>query len=193
VFFLKKMAALKYQVFLKQFQPEIIGYKNEKGESIAQTGISNVSHVANRNNLKIGKNVRIGHFNYIDSHKEIEIDKGCQISNYVSILTHSTHHNIRFRGQELCEDNDVLLVSKAVKIGAFTYIGPHSVIMPGSSIGRGCIVSAYSLVSGHFPDYSIIKGQPAKVIGSTKDIDLPFLENHPEFKNVYYERDTIPY
>lgn len=190
-FFKNKFSALKYKVFLKHITPEIIGFQDVKGDYIAQTGVSNMSHIANRNNLIIGENVRIGHFNYIDAQYQITIESGSQISNYVSILTHSTHNNIRFRGQSLGIENDILLVKKPVFIGKFTYIGPHTVIMPGTKIGKGSIVAAYSFVSGKFPDYSIIKGNPAKVIGSTQDIDLPFLENHPEYKEFYFDREEI--
>jgi acetyltransferase-like isoleucine patch superfamily enzyme len=186
--FIKK---LKYKILLKNIAPEILGLKDENGKYVPQTGISNVTHVGDKSNFKIGKNVYIGHFNYIDCSKEVIIEDGCALSNYISILTHSSHHNIRFRGQSLGVDNDILLLKKAVFIGKFTYIGPHTVIMPGTKIGKGSIVSAYSLVSGKFPDYSIIKGNPAKVIGSTKDIDLPFLENHPEYKEFYFDREEI--
>lgn len=184
--FLRK---LKYKIFLQNISPEILGFKDKNCKFIPQTGISNVTHVGDKSNFKVGKNVYIGHFNYIDCSQEVIIEDGCALSNYISILTHSSHHNIRFRGQSLGVDNDILLVKKPVFIGKFSYIGPHSVIMPGTKIGKGSIVSAYSLVSGKFPDFSIIKGNPAKIIGSTKDIDLPFLENHPEYMEYYYDRN----
>ena len=186
--FLKKW---KYKFFLKNIAPEILAYKDQSGNIIAQTGLSNVTHIGDRSNFKVGQNVYIGHFNYIDCSKEVVIEDGCALSNYISILTHSSHNNIRFRGQSLGIENDILLVKKPVFIGKFTYIGPHTVIMPGTKIGKGSIVAAYSFVSGKFPDYSIIKGNPAKVIGSTQDIDLPFLENHPEYKEFYFEREEI--
>jgi acetyltransferase-like isoleucine patch superfamily enzyme len=190
-FFSNFFKKLKYKIFLKNIAPEILAYKDQLGNTIAQTGLSNVTHIGDRSNFKVGQNVYIGHFNYIDCSKEVVIEDGCALSNYISILTHSSHNNIRFRGQSLGIENDILLVKKPVFIGKFTYIGPHSVIMPGTKIGKGSIVAAYSFVSGKFPDYSIIKGNPAKVIGSTQDIDLPFLENHPEYKEFYFDREDI--
>jgi len=190
-FFSDFFKKLKYKIFLKNIAPEILAYKDQLGNTIAQTGLSNVTHIGDRSNFKVGQNVYIGHFNYIDCSKEVVIEDGCALSNYISILTHSSHNNIRFRGQSLGIENDILLVKKPVFIGKFTYIGPHSVIMPGTKIGKGSIVAAYSFVSGKFPDYSIIKGNPAKVIGSTQDIDLPFLENHPEYKEFYFDRKEI--
>lgn len=180
--------AFKYKLLLKNITPEILGYQNTIGSFVKDSRVSNMTHIGNRENLLIGENVFIGHFNYIDCYEKVTIEDGCDLANYISILTHSSHHNVRFRANKSGQEKDILLSSNPVFIGNHTYIGPHSVIMPGTKIGKGCIVSAYSLVSGNFPDFSIIKGQPAKVIGSTRDIDLPFLENHPEYKEYYFDQ-----
>ena len=65
------------------------------------------------------------------------------------------------------------------------FIGPHVTIMPDTHIGKGCIVSAYSYVKGDFPDFSIIAGNPAKVIGDTRTIDESFLKENPSLKSNY--------
>ena len=161
---------LKYNFLLTKIKPEIIGYKNDNGQLIEDSGVSNMTHVSNKKNVKIGLGVFIGHFNYIDGYNKVTIGDGCQITNYASILTHSSHHTLRLHGNldipnELSE---IGLVTGEVIIGAYSYIGAHTVIMPGSKIGKGCIVSAYSYVNGEFPDYSILRGQPARIVGSTK-------------------------
>ena len=78
-------------------------------------------------------------------------------------------------------------VKGSVFIGKYTFIGPHSVIMPGTKIGKGSIVSAYSMVKGDFPEFSIIAGNPAKVVGNTRNIDGPFLQANPELRTFYEE------
>ena len=70
-------------------------------------------------------------------------------------------------------------------IGAYTFIGPHTTIMPDTKIGKGCLVAAYSYVKGDFPDFSIISGNPAKIIGDTRTLDAPFLEENPLLKSSY--------
>jgi acetyltransferase-like isoleucine patch superfamily enzyme len=72
-----------------------------------------------------------------------------------------------------------------VLIGAYTFIGPHVVIMPGTKIGKGCIVSAFSYLDGEYPDFSVIGGQPAKVLKSTKELDQPFLDQDEKLKSNY--------
>jgi carbonic anhydrase/acetyltransferase-like protein (isoleucine patch superfamily) len=124
-------------------------------------------------------------FNFIDASNGITLSEGCQITNYVSVLTHSSHISIRLYGREYKGNDMIGYVKGSVSIGKFTFIGPHSVIMPGTKIGKGCIVSAYSMVKGEFPDFSIISGNPAKIVGDTRKLDAEFLNQHPEL-NVHY-------
>jgi acetyltransferase-like isoleucine patch superfamily enzyme len=73
-----------------------------------------------------------------------------------------------------------------VAIGDYSYIGAHSVIMPGSKLGKGVIVSAFCYVDGIFPDYAILRGIPAQIVGSTKDRDEELLREFPELRTHYY-------
>jgi acetyltransferase-like isoleucine patch superfamily enzyme len=179
------LGKIRYKLLLQWIKPEIIPFKNVDKFTVNGTGVSNMTHVSNRANVFLGKDVFIGHFNYIDGYRNITIGDGCQITNYVSILTHSSHDSLRLDPQG---EHDFGLMSSAVEIGAYCYVGAHSVIMPGTKLGKGCIVSAYSYVSGEFPDYSILRGQPAKVIGTTKDRDLEYLAKYPSAKVTYYEK-----
>ena len=54
--------------------------------------------------------------------------------------------------------------TKPVVIGENTWVGENVVILPGSSIGKGCVIGANSVVKGVFPDYCIIAGSPAKIV-----------------------------
>ena len=76
-------------------------------------------------------------------------------------------------------------VKGSVFIGKYTFVGPHSTIMPNTKIGKGSLVSAYSYVQGDFPDFSIISGNPAQVVGNTKDMDAKYLEDYPELQEHY--------
>lgn len=41
--------------------------------------------------------------------------------------------------------------------------------MPGTTIGRGCIIGAGSVVRGTIPEYSIVIGNPCEVIGNSRE------------------------
>jgi len=54
--------------------------------------------------------------------------------------------------------------SKGIKIGRDVWIGAGASILDGAKIGDGVIVTPNSVVSTNVPDYSIVQGNPAKVI-----------------------------
>ena len=56
--------------------------------------------------------------------------------------------------------------SKPVVIGDDCWLGVNAVICPGVTLGIGCVVGAGSVVTKSFPEYSVIAGVPAKIIGS---------------------------
>jgi acetyltransferase-like isoleucine patch superfamily enzyme len=50
-----------------------------------------------------------------------------------------------------------------VIIGEESWIGHGAVILPGTNIGKHCVIGANSVVSGNIKDYSIVVGIPANV------------------------------
>lgn len=85
--------------------------------------------------------------------ESIYIGKNCCIMPYV-MITDCTH----------CYDDlhiNVLnqkLITDPVKIGDCCFIGIGARIMPGTHIGRHCIVGANSVVVGAYPDYCVLGG-----------------------------------
>lgn len=51
-----------------------------------------------------------------------------------------------------------------VRIGAGSWLGHGSVVLPGTTIGRNVVVAAGSVVRGNIPDHAVVAGVPAKVI-----------------------------
>lgn len=175
--------------FLWLYRPRMIQYKKDfQNQAITHLRIGNTTFIDHAENLKLGNHVYIGHHNFIEASNGIEIEDTCQITSFVSITTHSSHHSIRLYGSNYGTVKDhVGYVKGQVFIGKCTFVGPHVTIMPGSKIGEGSIVSAYAFVKGEFPPFSIIAGNPAKVVGSTKEIDEKFLSEHPELKKFYMQ------
>jgi acetyltransferase-like isoleucine patch superfamily enzyme len=172
---------------LRHIKPVMVGgYRNASGTFLHHTRISTSTFIDHPENLEIEDYVFIGHHNYIEASEGLTIEEGCQITNFVSITTHSSHNSIRLYGREyVSHSRHKGYVRGSVFIGRFSFIGPHSLIMPGTRIGMGSIVSAYSHVQGEFPDFSILKGNPAIVVGDTRQKDLAVINDHPELKSYY--------
>lgn len=51
-----------------------------------------------------------------------------------------------------------------ISIGDYAWIATNAIILPGVSIGKGAVVGAGAVVSKNVEDYSIVTGNPAKVI-----------------------------
>jgi len=139
--------------------------------------------------LDLGDHVFIGQFNFLDATAGLKIGEGVQITNFVSIITHSSHRSIRLLGRKYATHQGVApgYVRTPISIGDFSFIGPHSLIEAGAKIGRGCVVCAYSQVRGEVPDFAIVSGQPAKVIGDVRERDAELLKQHPELAPHYKE------
>lgn len=92
----------------------------------------------------------------------IFIGKEVTISSYVRLLTHDwVLHTI---AKSLDIKQDRLL---GVEIGDYSFIGSGTIIMPGSKIGKSCIIGAGTVVRGVVPDNSIYIVSPVPVVGDS--------------------------
>jgi acetyltransferase-like isoleucine patch superfamily enzyme len=91
--------------------------------------------------LTMGTNVDIGVFTYINAHFGVEIQDDVEIGPHCSILSHSSIGNKEGR----------VAIKKGAKIGAYT------LIMPGVTVGKNSLVSAYSYIDKDVSDNKIIK------------------------------------
>lgn len=56
-----------------------------------------------------------------------------------------------------------------IVISDYVYIGTNALIMPGVTIGEHSIIAAGSVVTKSVPPYTVVAGNPAKIVGSTDD------------------------
>lgn len=179
---------LRFHVF-KWFRPFMVsGYTNPGGERLKHCRIGNTTTLQCAESLELSDNVFIGQYNFIDASGGVRIAEGCQITNFCSIISHSSHDAIRLYGRHYTKVADPVAYHRApVDIGAFTFVGPHTLIMPGATIGMGCLISAYSRVKGTVPDFAIMAGNPATQVGDTREGDQALLEKYPELQKHYNE------
>lgn len=109
---------------------------------------------------------------YIDSssYSDITINKGVVISKQAMLLVHdySIHNQLVNIGIEFKKGETAHYI-KPIKIDEYSFIGARASILPGTTIGKNVIIGACSVVKGNIPDYSIVIGNPGKIIGDTRE------------------------
>lgn len=165
------------------------GFSNKvDGKFYKKTRIGSNVKLVDKKNIDIKDNVWIGYNCHLDGIGSIKIEEGVNIASHSCIYTHSSQNAIRLLGKSFIDipaENRIGYILEAVNIGEYTFIGTSCVILPGTSIGKGCIVGAGSVLKGDFPDYSIVVGNPAKIVGDTRKMDKELYDSGIDFKNYY--------
>ena len=164
----------------------LYGWAAADGRWLAHTRISAATQIESPERLDLADHVYVGPFSLLDASGGLTLEEGVQVTSHCSLLTHSSHQSLRIAGARYWGDPDPPAYRRGpTRIGAYSFIGAHSVVMPGSVIGRGCLVRAFSYVDGVVPDFAIVGGQPARVLGDTRQGDEAWLAEHPDQRADY--------
>lgn len=157
------------------------------------TRISSSAYITDYKKLDVGDNVWINHNVRIDASGGVKIGEGCQIGYSSMILSHSSHMAVRLNGSKYMDmeiSERVGYIHKSVCIGDYTFVGGGAVILPGVTIGKGCVIGVNSVVTHDVQDYAIVAGSPARVIGSTIQTDMKFFDD-PKVRSNYYDKSVF--
>lgn len=166
----------------------IVFGERSQGKALPHTRISPAACIEHEDRLVLGDHVYIGPFNFIEASGGITLEDGVQITSHVAIVTHSSHRALRLLGEHYVDGPAADgaprpgWIAGPVHVGAWSFIGPHSLIEAGTRIGRGSIVCAGSFVRGSFPDFAVLDGRPARVVGDAREGDEKLLARHPELR-----------
>ncbi|PXY41988.1 acetyltransferase [Flavobacterium cheongpyeongense] len=121
--------------------------------------------------------VNVGDHSYgpIDIYTYGAKDEGLQIGKYCSIArdvkfilggNHKTDCFMTFpvKNKFGGANENVALTKGKITIGDDVWIGVGSIILSGVKLGQGCVVAAGSVVTKSFGPYTIIGGNPSKII-----------------------------
>ena len=122
-------------------------------------------------NVNISNNVKIG--NYVKIQNNVSVYEGVELEDYV------------FCGPSMVFTNDLTPRSKypkssegykktLVKHGAT--IGANATIVSGITIGRWAMIAAGAVVTKDVPDYALMAGIPARLIGWVCECGNPLKE-----------------
>ena len=146
-------------------------------------------------NIKIGKHCRIcAHVHSQDDGKVIIGDHTCiyrhsvigsvnsicigscvVISNHVHIYDNNNHPTSPALREKMCRngfDGDAWRwkhsESKPIIIEDNVWIGEYATVCKGVTVGKGSVIASHAVVTKNVPPYSVVAGNPAKVVKELK-------------------------
>lgn len=125
-------------------------------------------------NIEVGRNLFINYNCTILDVAKVNIGDNVLIAPNVSIYTagHPLHADTRKTGYEY---------GIPVTIGDNVWIGGNSIIMPGVTVGCNSVIGAGSVVTKDVPDWTIVAGNPARVIRKITDEDRQYYFKDKKF------------
>jgi acetyltransferase-like isoleucine patch superfamily enzyme len=119
--------------------------------------------------VEVQKNAIVGARCKISSHsficEGVEIEDECFIGHGV-MFTNDVYPSAVNRDGSLQTDADWQVIKTKVK--RRTSIGSNATIIAGVTIGEGALIGAGAVVTKDVPDFAIVAGVPARVVGDVR-------------------------
>jgi acetyltransferase-like isoleucine patch superfamily enzyme len=121
--------------------------------------------------ISIGNNVFVGGNTIIDCVEQINIEDDVLIS-YGCLLADSDNHSICYQTRK----NDLAdwrnggghdwstTITRPIHLGKGAWLGARVMILKGVTVGEGAVVGAGSVVSRDVPPFTIVAGNPARIV-----------------------------
>jgi acetyltransferase-like isoleucine patch superfamily enzyme len=116
--------------------------------------------------LRIGKDCLINAKDFSTEPYLIKIGNHVAIASGTHFITHDGSVWI------MREENPEIDIFGEIKIGDNTFIGAHSIILPGTIIGSNCVIGAGSVIRGIIDDDSVVAGNPGKIMFKTSVLKM---------------------
>ena len=141
-------------------------------------------------------NIQVGEYTYFDGQNfqkhvthhydfigdKLIIGKFCQIGRGVEFIMNGANHQMNsvstypfyiFNGwKQVATKKEDLPYKGDTVIGNDVWIGQNVTFLPGVQVGDGCIIGANAVVASDIPPYSVVVGNPAKVIRKRFDDEM---------------------
>ena len=108
--------------------------------------------------LSIGDNSGLG----VNCQVQGTVTIGNNVMMGPDVLIYTTNHE--FRNKDIPMQQQGYQPERPVNIGNDVWIGARVIILPGVTIGDGCVIGAGAVVTKDVPGYSVCAGNPAKVV-----------------------------
>ncbi len=112
-------------------------------------------------NVNVGNNVVIG--NYCKIQNNVSVYEGVTLEDYVFCGPSMVFTNVRDPRSKYPQVGSQYYIKTLVREGAS--LGANSTIVCGITIGKYAFIGAGAVVTKDVPDYALVVGNPAKIIG----------------------------
>ncbi len=118
-------------------------------------------------NIEVGRNCFINFGGVFLDNVKIKLGDNCMLGPGVSLYTagHALHPDSRKFGYEY---------GMPVTIGDDVWVGGHTIVCPGVTIGSNVVIGAGSVVTRDIPDWSFAAGNPCRVIRKITEADRKY-------------------
>lgn len=117
-------------------------------------------HTVDQGKIVIGNGTNLGRNITIGAKNKINIGNNVLFSFGVTVID----HDHEFQDMDIPPIKNKLTEGIEITIEDDCFIGAHSFILKGVNLGKHCVVGANSVVTKSFPAYSVVAGNPAKLI-----------------------------
>jgi acetyltransferase-like isoleucine patch superfamily enzyme len=126
--------------------------------------------------MRIGNNCVVGAGSVVDVAEEVILENDVYIS-YNCVIMDADGHSVRYSLRKLDLPQGIKgvkkkltgVISEPIKFCTGAWVGAGSIVLKGVTIGEGGIVAAGSVVTKSVDPWTIVGGNPAKVIRSISE------------------------
>ncbi|MCX7876362.1 MAG: acetyltransferase [Melioribacteraceae bacterium] len=128
-------------------------------------------------NVNIANNVIIG--NNVKIQNNVSVYEGVILEDYVFCGPSVVFTNIKDPRSKFPQSGSKFYIKTIVKEGAT--LGANSTIVCGVSIGKYAFIGAGAVVTKDIPDYALVVGNPAKIIGWVSEAGQKLIFNNENY------------
>ncbi len=114
---------------------------------------------AHEGTLRIGPKCVFGKDNTVNTYLDIEFGAGTIVADWVYVCDFDhvfadIHVPIKDQG----------IAKSPVRIGPDVWVGTKVTVLRGTTVGRGCVLAAHTVVNADIPPWAVAVGVPARVV-----------------------------
>lgn len=174
---MRNFSLILYYIFLTRLPHSTVPLVGLKCERFKEFFIKRIFKKCG-SNVNVSKGARFGNGKLIEIGNNSSIGMNCKVPNDIIIGEDvMMGPNVTIYGSShIFERIDIPMRKQGMKkyqaviIEDDVWIGSHVIIMPGLTIKKGTIIGAGTIVTKNFPSYSIVVGNPGKLIKSRLDL-----------------------